>query len=150
MTSGNNGIHFEVRKANLEDLGEIKWLCDQHRYEFGFVIRSTLEKAIVGSEILVAIEMGKEVLGFVHYHHRRDKQTTLYQIVVHPQYRNLGVGSALVKALEAEARMSEKEFILLKCPVSLPANDFYDRYGFTLVGSENGKRQQLNVWSLTL
>jgi hypothetical protein len=40
--------------------------------------------------------------------------------------------------------------IRLKCPLDLPANDFYRHYGFTLTGQELGKRRPLNRWCLPL
>ncbi|TEU22473.1 MAG: hypothetical protein E3J21_00235 [Anaerolineales bacterium] len=36
------------------------------------------------------------------------------------------------------------------CPITLPANDFYARTGWSLAGSEPGKRRPLNLWQLAL
>lgn len=147
MTSGsNNGIVF--RKAALTDLDSLKKLVDQHKTELGFVIRGALAKSIENSEVIVAIEQNGEVIGFVQYRHRKDEQTTLYNIVVVSSHQRQGIGHQLIDRLENEARAHQKQFILLKCPAGLPANDFYRDYGFTLHTIENGKNRALNVWKL--
>ena len=46
--------------------------------------------------------------------------------------------------------MVSSEIIALKCPTTLPANDFYARTGWSLAGSEPGKRRLLNLWQLAL
>jgi hypothetical protein len=42
------------------------------------------------------------------------------------------------------------EIIALKCPATLPANDFYTHTGWSLADSEPGKRRPLNLWQLPL
>jgi N-acetylglutamate synthase-like GNAT family acetyltransferase len=148
MTSGNKG-QFTIRKATLHDLNAIKLLADRHKEELGFVLRPALEKAIADQEIFVAA-VDAEVVGFVHYHHRRDQQTTLYHIIVSEPNRLQGIGQALVNSLSQEASQFERKFVLLKCPQELPANHFYEDCGFVLVGTENGKRRSLNTWRLAL
>lgn len=145
MTSGNNnGVVF--RKATLTDLEGIKKLADQHKTELGFVIRGALAKSIETSEIIVAAEYNGEIVGFVQYRHRKDEQTTLYNIVVVSSHQRQGIGRLLVDSLGNEVREHQKQFILLKCPSRLPANDFYRDYGFTLQTVEEGKKRALNVW----
>jgi len=144
MTSGSSE-HFIIRQATPEDLGVIKHLADQHKKELGFVLRPALEKAITDQELLVA-QVEDQVVGFVHYHHRRDGQTTLYHIVVDTNFRSQGIGKALVDALTLEAKRHGKRQILLKCPVDLAANSFYQRIGFSLLRDEEGNRRRLRVW----
>jgi N-acetylglutamate synthase-like GNAT family acetyltransferase len=148
MTFGSNG-NFLIRKAVIEDLDTIKHLADLHKEELGFVLRPALEKAIIDQELFIAEAEGM-VVGFVHYHHRRDQQTTLYHIVVSEDSRRAGVGQALVNALSEESNEMGKTFILLKCPQNLLANHFYEGVGFSLKRVENGKHRPLNVWVLTV
>lgn len=139
------------RKATIQDLDSIKILVDQHKTELGFVIRSALEKSIATSELIVAIDnKTSNLAGFIHYRHRKDAQTTLYNIVVNPSYRRQGIGARLIGELKQEAKNLEKEFILLKCPLQLPANDFYHNYGFSSITTENGKKRPLKIWTLNL
>ena len=39
--------------------------------------------------------------------------------------------------------------IALKCPADLPANYFYQRYGFELQETLAGRKRPLNVWTLS-
>ncbi len=143
MISGTSSYH--IRKATLNDIDALKRIADTHKRELGFLRRPTLIAAIERQEIFVAEDDG-EIVAFVEYHHRRDQQTTLYNIVVQSAYQRQGVGKELIKALQTESQNHKKQFILLKCPADLPANNFYSDIGFTLISIEPGKRRQLNIW----
>lgn len=147
MISGNANI--TLLKATVDDLDALKTLADAHRRELGFVRRPTLLEAIKREEIIIA-QNGTCLAGFVHYHHRRDTQTTLYDIVVAPNYRLVGVGKTLVQALVAETRVLGKQTLILKCPEELPANAFYAHLGFERWQEDPGKRRKLVVWKLSL
>ncbi|MCB9105081.1 MAG: GNAT family N-acetyltransferase [Anaerolineales bacterium] len=97
-----------------------------------------LLEAINRSELFVANQDGN-IVGFVEYRHRRDEQTTLYNIVVVGDYRRKGIGEKLVEALIEEAKALNKSFILLKCPEELCANKFYETLNFHLEETEEGK-----------
>lgn len=138
-----------VRQGTLADLLPSKSLADAHRHELGFVLLPSLHKRIEEGEMLIAEQDGAPI-GFIDYHFRRDRQVTLYHILVVPAARRQGVGRTLLAGLEAVARASSAERILLKCPVDLPANAFYQRYGFRLEEKLNGRKRALNVWVLVL
>lgn len=140
---------FTLRQATLADLDAIKSLADAHRHELGFVLRPALARSIKRGELIVAAN-STGLIAFVEYYHRHDVQTTLYHIVVAPDYRRQGIGRRLIERLADEARAVGKEIIVLKCPATLPANDFYARTGWSLAGSEPGKRRLLNLWQLAL
>lgn len=148
MTFGiNNSIN--VQKAVFGHLDGIKRLADQYRDELGFVLRPTLAKSIENQEIFVALTE-RTPLGFIHYHHRLDFQTTLYHIAVIPEGHLRGIGRKMIDALCNEANIRGKTNITLKCPVNLRANLFYEHCGFILIALEAGKHRQLNVWQLKL
>jgi len=136
-----------IRKAQHTDLDAIKAIADAHKTELGFIRRPTLEKSIQINEILVAIdENNQAIVGFVHYHHRKDKQVTLYNIVVISSFRLSGIATQLISALVNEAKFRQSEYILLKCPEELTANQFYECYGFWAMPQEKGKHRALNIW----
>lgn len=143
------GSDFMVRQASVEDIDMIKQLADAHKHELGFLRRPALLEAIDRQELLI-VHNGTCIIGFVEYRHRRDHQTTLYNIVIHPDYRRKGFGYKLVKELEKEARLKEKSVVQLKCPVDLLANSFYERIGYQKVNIEPGKSRQLNIWQKAL
>jgi len=136
-----------VRKAHADDLDAIKSLADANKASLGFVLRPALAAGIQQGWLLVA-EQDEHVIGFVHYRHCRDTQTTLYEICVDEACRGNGVGRALVQALLAESATLGQAFIRLKAPVDLPANKFYQQLGFTLTDAKQGKRRQLNTWEI--
>ena len=138
-----------IRVARQRDLNSINALANTHRRELGFVRKVTLAASIRRQEILAA-ENDYQVVGFVHYHHRRDKQTTLYNIVVLSDSRHRGVGKRLINALVKESRSLDKRWIVLKCPSELPANKFYRHIGFQRWRKEPGKRRVLIVWRLRI
>lgn len=136
-----------IRKATPEDISAIKVIADKNKDTLGFVLRSTLLENIARSWVLVA-DVGGQVVGFVNYRHRRDEQTTIYEICVARAYRGQGIGQALVGALTQESVSQGKVFIQLKAITTIPANRFYERYGFTVLRVESGRKQPLNVWRL--
>lgn len=148
MIFGNNSKDIVLRKATAEDLDTLKHLVDRHKNELGFVIRSALERSIQLSEIIVAINTDDILAGFTQYHHRKDGQTTLYNIVVDKNYQRQGIGKRMIDKLKAEAKERQQHFILLKCPEELPSNEFYRNYGFTLSEIEKGKKKPLSIWRI--
>lgn len=122
-----------VRPATASDLDWVKRMADRHRREVGFVLRPALADAIERGELLVGIGAS----GFCHWHARRDGWHTVYELVSEAA----GTGRALLAAVPRPLR--------LKCPLDLPANEFYVRCGATWLGTQPGKRRPLNVWQWT-
>jgi len=139
---------LNVRFATCDDLDEIKTLYDSQRQALGFVLRPSLVESVHKNELLVAWD--EKLVGAVHYHHRRDHQTTLYHIAVQENQRRRGIGAALVSALIRECQARQARCILLKCPQELLSNQFYKAMGFQLRGQDIGKHRPLNMWVLPL
>jgi GNAT superfamily N-acetyltransferase len=115
----------------------------EHRYELGFVNQAQCEE-----KDLVVERRGGEVVGALLGNHCvRKPQSTVYELAVLPEYRRDGVATRLV---ERFATGSPHEQLVAKCPVDLPANDFYAATGWSLVGRETGKERPLNVWEYDL
>ena len=105
-------------------------MADRHRHEVGFVLRPALAEAIERGELLVGIGAS----GFCRWHARRDGWQTVYELVSEAR----GTGRALLEAVPRPRR--------LRCPIGLPANEFYAHLGGTWVGLQPGKRRALVVW----
>ena len=143
---------IKVDKArHRSDVDHVKALADQHRYELGFLRRAAFEASLAKNELLVA-RSGSKVVGFVRYHHRRDHQTTLYEILTTPKFQRTGVGNRLIAALSDECRYNESRRITLVCPAELPANRFYEEVGFRRSNSRSreGKGRQLYQWEMVV
>jgi ribosomal protein S18 acetylase RimI-like enzyme len=80
----------------------------------------------------------------------RGVETALYDICVDALCQRRGVGRRLVQALADSCRQSGRIAIVLRCPESQPANDFYACLGFQQVAIEPGRRRRLIVWRLAL
>ena len=139
-----------IRKAIEKDIDKIKLIADANKDTIGFVLRSQFEAALNRSELLVATTRNGIVIGFANYHHRKDAQTTLYEICVKEEHRGNGIGRKLIRALVEESKDVGKKKILLKCPESLEANGFYRKLCFENIAKENGRKRRLNVWALDL
>jgi ribosomal protein S18 acetylase RimI-like enzyme len=138
-----------VRFGKAEDVPAVKAIADRHRHELGFVPAAALVEAARERRLLVAVLDGK-VVGFVHFRCCRDGHATIYEIAVLPEHRQRGIGRALVEAVSQEAIQHGCVVLQLKCPIDLPANEFYRRAGFTEVGIEEGKRRPLRLWQKRL
>jgi ribosomal protein S18 acetylase RimI-like enzyme len=134
-----------VRFATADDVPAVKAIADRHRHELGFVPAAALVEAARERRLLVAVLDGK-VIGFVHFRCCRDGHATIYEIAVLPEHRRRGVGRALVEAVSQEAIQHGYIVLQLKCPIDLPANEFYRRAGFTEAGIEEGRRRPLRIW----
>lgn len=127
-----------------------KRLADRHRDIFSFIARGAFWEARREGTLIVAL-MDDDVVGFIRYRHRRrDLQTTLYDICVAESLRLSGVGRVMIKSLFERCLALGRESVVLKCPVYLEANDFYDRLGFLQVGTVAGKRHAINIWKYEL
>lgn len=145
MTSGEVKAPLRLRKALLTDIDGIKKVVDSLKHELGFVTRPALLESIERREIYLALVTG-QIIGVIHYRHRKDGQTTLYHLGVIETERYRGVGRRLVMAMQRDAMRVGQTSLLLKCPIDLPANTFYQALGFDLWAIEDGKSRRLNVW----
>ncbi len=141
-----DGNKIELRKATVDDLSEIKRIADQHKNELGFILRPILARAIEFNEVIIA--KCDLVIGFVSYHHRKDKVTTLHNIVVVDGFKGNGIGKKLFITVVKEAKTVGNYAVRLKAPADLPANHFYEEVGCELVFVEKGKHRELNVWEI--
>lgn len=135
----------QVKVAVIEDLQQIKALADAHRHELGFVNKSIIDAAIKAQEILYVRDRG-----FLHFHHRQDKISTLYHFCVKSDWQRQGIGRQLINAWEEHSKKYGINCLRLKCPIDLPANGFYSRLGFQRINIDPGKHRPLVVWEKKL
>lgn len=134
-----------IRKATLEDLDKIKELADSEVNAVGFTLRPALVESIHKNSVFVAVN-DNDIIGYVAHRKKRDLTITLSTIVVCKKERGNSIGKQLIQTLIDEAITLDMKYILLKCPVELPSNNFYKALGFKLVRTDPGKKRQLNVW----
>lgn len=129
----------------------VKCIADEYRWELGFQPASAFEQSARGSELIVATQR-KEAVGFVRFHHRKDRRTTIYEIATRTGSRGRGVGRRLIDKLKLDCLRVGSRSIRLLCPIELSANGFYAAMGFRQIGrhSKPGKSRPLYEWELSL
>jgi ribosomal protein S18 acetylase RimI-like enzyme len=140
-----------VRNASERDLRDVKSIADASKHELGFVLLPALQAAVVHKWLLVLIQ-DDVLVGFVHFRHRRDHVTKIYQICVAERFRRQKCGSLLLQSLQDIAQRSGQTRITLSCPCDLPSNTFYKQQGFSMerIEASTNNRRKLIVWSLPL
>lgn len=118
-------------------------LFQQHRDELGFVNRAQCQENDLYTEYVDG-EIAGAALG---NHCVRKPQTTLYELAVSESHRRNGIAETLVSRM---ANDSPHEKLIAKCPVDLPANNFYASTGWEKIDTEDGKQRDLHVWRLML
>lgn len=114
-------------------------LFQEHREELGFVNRAQCREKTLYTEY-----DSDEIVGAALVNHCvRKPQTTLYDIAVCETHRGKGVGSQLVNKIADDTPHNK---IIAKCPIDLPANQFYNQSGWELNDVEGGKSRSLAVW----
>lgn len=139
-----------VSYATSQDVSEVKKLADENKHELGFVLRPALREAIADRRILVAICSNGELIGFVHFRHRRDAQTKIYDLCVAQPFRRTQIGARLIRRLAKIAKRRGQIALKLCCPEDLVANKFYSAMGFSMEGIAQGHRRRLFRWMLSL
>lgn len=80
----------------------------------------------------MTLVLSTRIVGFLHFRHRKDRVTKIYQICVDTRYRRHHYGSLLIRSVENLARDRKQLSICLACPQDLEANSFYERLGFAV------------------
>ncbi len=87
-----------------------------------------------------------EGIGACYYHIRKDEQVTIRKLAVLPECQKQGWGRLLVYRVICKAIEEKKTSVFLKCPSNSIANQFYEKLGFKLETTEQGKNQPINHW----
>ncbi|NJL09880.1 MAG: GNAT family N-acetyltransferase [Calothrix sp. SM1_7_51] len=88
---------------------------------------SNLSIAIENSEPVITILDGLRLIGFARATSDGIYRATIWDVVIHPEYRGTGLGSKLVETVLAHPRMSKVERVYL---MTTHQQKFYERIGF--------------------
>ena len=127
------------------DIAAVKAVADRERHELGFVHRGSLLRSVARDELFVACA-ATAIVGFCQLYRRRDGIVAIYHLAVAPEMRGRGIGRALIAHVQRDASDRGSRAIRLKCPADLPANAFYSRIGYCLIGVEGRRARPLNIW----
>ena len=127
-----------IRLALESDFDVIKKIANQNRDFVGFVMKVALKEALLKRSLYV-YEVNSAVIGFVHYHPRKDGWHTIHEIAVAKEYQGKGVGKKLFDIVPLPIR--------LKTTVdNKNAIEFYGKKEMVLVNIEDGKKRKLCVF----
>ncbi len=132
-----NNISYRLGKES--DLKDIKKITNQLRDELGFVMNVALIDAMKYDELMVA-ESDGVVIGFVHFHERRDGWNTIHEIGVRKDFQSMGIGKALFEMVPKPRRLKTTQD-------NIKSNEFYKRRGMNMTGTEKGRKREINVWA---
>lgn len=138
-----------IRAAVKRDVAAIKQIADLHRAQLGFITRPVIAEAVIERRVFVAVSEGR-IVAFVHFRHRRDGATKIYQICVADGYRRRSCGRFLLQRVKVEAKRLGQSLLTLKCPQELPANLFYLAIGGNCLGLVPGRKRPLLVWEFSV
>lgn len=126
-----------IRLATEHDLTDIKRIANQNREFIGFVMKVALMDSIQKKSLLVFEDLSG-VVGFVHYHPRKDGWHTVHELAVTKSLHSKGVGQQLFNSVPLPIRLKTTED-------NVKALNFYAKNGMTIVGIEKGKKRKLTV-----
>lgn len=125
----------------FDRVSSAKAISNQYKQELGFVNSAALAE----SNLKGCLEVVDKI-GFAHFHHCRNGQTTIYSIAVSKDYLGQGWGRLLFYRVLCSAIEKGSNRIVAKCPIDLSSNEYYKKLGFYLSVIEPGKNRQLNRW----
>ncbi len=83
--------------------------------------------AITNSEPVISAWHEKKLVGFARANSDGIYRATIWDVVIHPNYRGCGLGSTLVKTVLSHPRMNRVERVYL---TTTHQQKFYERLGF--------------------
>lgn len=121
-------MEYEVRERlsssqidELEILYEDLWAAEKRQ-------RSDIEKMLKGSDLIVAMVHGEELIGFARVLTDGVYKAFIYDVVIKREYRKRGLGKALINEVLNNELLMNVEHIELYCPEKY--GDFYEELGF--------------------
>jgi len=131
-TQTRNDLLFRVTKLADED--------DQ-------ILGNTAMYTFEGDRLIAFVDdLTDTVVGFIQYYVKKTKpEISLHRICVNKNYRRQGFGRLLIEKMIASH--PEIQSVLLKCPVGISANNFYQALDFInegIVEARTGRK--LILW----
>lgn len=140
-----NHIQFSADKAKL-DLDELKRLFDLSAFWAQGRKLEDLAVAIANSDPVISVWEGNRLIGFARATSDGIYRATIWDVVIHPEYRGAGLGRKLVETVLSHPHVNCVERVYL---MTTHQQEFYERIGFqksattTMVLLENGSRYPL-------
>lgn len=145
-------IQFSDRKSEI-DLYQLQQLFNSAAFWAKGRSVEDLGIAIANSDPVIFINDGVKLIGFARATSDCIYRATIWDVVIHPEYRALGLGSKLVETVLAHPRVRWVELVYL---MTTHQQKFYEKIGFqpntttTMVLSNQSQLTSLNAEEVQL
>ncbi len=119
-------IQFSDRKSEI-DLYQLQQLFNLSAFWAKDRTMDDLSIAIANSEPVVTVSDGEQLIGFARATSDGIYRATVWDVVIHPEYRGNGLGNKLVETVLSHPRMNRVERVYL---MTTHQQCFYERIGF--------------------
>jgi N-acetylglutamate synthase-like GNAT family acetyltransferase len=119
-------IQFSDRKAQI-DFQQLQSLFELSAFWAKDRCREDLEIAIANSDPVISVWDGERVIGCARATSDGIYRATIWDVVIHPEYRGVGLGRKLVETVLSHPRMNRVERVYL---MTTHQQRFYERIGF--------------------
>ena len=111
----------QIDLATLQNLFNLCAFWAEGRNQEGLAI------AIANSNPVITVWEGERLIGFSRATTDCVYRATIWDVVIHPEYRGIGLGSTLVETMLAHPRLSNVERVYL---MTTYQQNFYQQIGF--------------------
>ncbi|RCJ21021.1 acetyltransferase [Nostoc sp. ATCC 43529] len=122
----NPQIQFSDRKSEI-DLYQLQELLNISAFWAKGRSIEDLSIAIANSEPVISVWDSQRLIGFARATSDGIYRATIWDVVIHPEYRNSGLGSNLVETVLSHPRMRWVERVYL---MTTNQQEFYKKIGF--------------------
>lgn len=119
-------IQFSDRKSEI-DLLQLQELLNISTFWAKGRSIEDLRLAIANSDPVITVWDGKKLIGFARATSDGIYRATIWDVVIHPDYRGRGLGSKLVETVLSHPRMHRVERVYL---MTTHQQKFYEKIGF--------------------
>lgn len=100
--------------------------------------RGEVQNKGISFPVVIVHEPDQRVAGYIIYWHIRD-EVQINNIALHPDFRGLGIGEAVLKVILKEVRGKGATFVTMEVrPSNTPAVSLYRKLGFKVLGTRKG------------
>jgi ribosomal-protein-alanine N-acetyltransferase len=100
--------------------------------------RGEVQNKGISFPVVIVHEPDQRVAGYIIYWHIRD-EVQINNIALHPDFRGLGIGEAVLTVILKEVRGKGATFVTMEVrPSNTPAVSLYRKLGFKVLGTRKG------------
>ncbi|MDJ0736423.1 MAG: GNAT family N-acetyltransferase [Nostocaceae cyanobacterium] len=122
----HTSIQFSDRKWEI-DLYQLQQLFNLAAFWAKNRNIEDLNTSIANSEPVISVWDGKRLIGFARTTSDGIYRATIWDVVIHPEYRGSGLGSKLVETILSHPRVNQVERVYL---MTTYQQRFYEKIGF--------------------